>query len=69
MNFKEVNKEVLYTTDTIVNINSENIERLKNIAVGNSRKRVRLCCHNDIENSLHEMLGNAAVRLVVDMVL
>ena len=56
MNYKEINKEVLYTTDTIVTINSGDIERLKDMAASNSRKRVRLCCHNDIENILHEML-------------
>jgi len=56
MNFKEINKEVLYTTDRIVTINSEDIERLKEMAAGNLRKRVRLCCHSDSESTLHEML-------------
>ena len=56
MNFKEINEEVLYTTDRIVNISSEDIERLIAMAAGNARKRVRLCCHEDTESPLHEML-------------
>lgn len=56
MNYKEINKEVLYPTDMIVTVNSGDIKRLKSMAAGNPRKRIRLCCHHDIENTLHEML-------------
>ena len=56
MNYKEINKEVLYTTDAITTVNSRDMDMLKGMAAGNPRKRIRLCCHEDVENTLHEML-------------
>jgi cupin fold WbuC family metalloprotein len=56
MNYKEFNKEVLYTTDAITAVNAGDMERLKAMAAGNPRKRIRLCCHDDVKNALHEML-------------
>ena len=56
MNYTKVSKEVLYATDTIVTINSKDIEQLKDMAARNPRKRMRICCHNNVNNTLHEML-------------
>ena len=56
INHKTINEEVLYTTDDIVKVTPEDIASLKEIAARNKRKRVRLCCHSDMESSLHEML-------------
>lgn len=56
MNIKKINDEVFYTCDGITKISNSEIEFLKNNASGNRRKRVRLCCHRDTENLVHEML-------------
>lgn len=56
MEIKEFNEEVFYTCEEITRVNYETIKFLKNKAAGNNRKRSRLCCHKNIENTLHEML-------------
>ncbi len=56
MNYKVINEEVYYTTDSITKLEAKDIELLKLKASRNLRKRVRLCCHSDRENLLHEML-------------
>lgn len=56
MNFKKINNEVYYSQDLIVKVSANDINFLKLKAAKNSRKRVRLCAHNDILDSLHEML-------------
>ncbi|MEI7635779.1 MAG: WbuC family cupin fold metalloprotein [Syntrophus sp. (in: bacteria)] len=56
MNFKEISEEVLFTTDVVTKIDAADIEFLKCKAMGNSRKRIRVCCHLDIRDTLHEML-------------
>ena len=56
MNYKVINEEIYYTTDSITKVEAKDIEYLKAQASRTVRKRVRLCCHNDKENLLHEML-------------
>ena len=56
MNFDMINEEVLYTTDEITKINAKDINMLKSKASNNPRKRMRLCAHNNTEDTLHEML-------------
>ena len=56
MNTTIFNNEVLYAADLIVQIDSLDIEELKLKAKKNSRKRIRVCIHKDIEENIHEML-------------
>lgn len=56
MNTRVVNEEVLYADDAIVRVARPDIILLKEGAERNRRKRIRLCAHRDMEDSLHEML-------------
>ncbi|MCP4351302.1 MAG: WbuC family cupin fold metalloprotein [Desulfobacterales bacterium] len=56
MRIKQFNNEVLIADDLIVKVKDQDINMLKERAVRNSRKRIRLCAHKDTEDSLHEML-------------
>ena len=56
MNSTKINEEVLYTTDNVVRIESSDIEELKQKARQNPRKRIRICVHKDLKDSIHEML-------------
>ena len=50
------NDEVVFAIDTIVKIDKKAIIGLKKMAKLNKRRRLRLCAHKDIEDSIHEML-------------
>ncbi len=52
----EFNKEVLFATEFIVQIDASDIEDLKQKAKQNPRKRIRICAHKDTKDHLHEML-------------
>ncbi len=56
MNIKEINAEVLYTKEHITCINQKDIAILKERAMHNMSRKIRICCHKDINSSLHEML-------------
>lgn len=56
IDFTEVDKEILYTNSIITKIDDADVAFLKDRARANKRKRVRLCTHSDIDDSLHEML-------------
>jgi len=56
MNIKELNEEVLFSNDKIINVSYHDIEILKQKALSNKRKRIRLCSHDGPEDKLHEML-------------
>ena len=56
MNFTQFNEEVLYSSEAITRVSREDIEFLKEKAASNRRRRVRLCCHKDIAQAIHEML-------------
>lgn len=49
-------EEVLYSTDEIVRVGPDTLEFLKNQAALLPRRRIRLCTHPGVENSLHEMI-------------
>jgi len=53
---KEVNKEVLHASEEVVKVSEVNIAALRLRALNNDRKRIRLCCHRDVHDTLHEML-------------
>ena len=55
MPFKEVNEEVLYAEAHIAKLGREDIDYLKARVQKNSRKRIRLCLHQSVEDSVHEM--------------
>ena len=56
MHIIKVNDEVLYTDDPIVEIGRADIQELKQAALSNPRRRIRLCGHRDVGATLHEML-------------
>ena len=56
MNTISYNKEVLYATDDVVRVDASDIGELKRKARGNPRRRIRICAHKDISESIHEML-------------
>lgn len=56
MKFTKFNNEVLFSSENIVKVDAVNINELKELARLNPRKRVRLCAHKTIDESIHEML-------------
>lgn len=56
MKFTVINEEVLYTTEALTCVDGRDVELLKSMAGENSRRRIRLCAHPDILDSLHEMI-------------
>ena len=54
--FKIKNEEVLYPKSEKVELNSKDIFQLKTMATLNERKRIRLCCHKNEEETVHEMI-------------
>ncbi len=56
MRTKPFNSEVLYPDDPIVKVAERDVAWLKTQAGQNERKRIRLCAHNSVDDSLHEML-------------
>lgn len=56
MLFKEFNKEVLYANEDLARISAADIEILKQKALVNDRRRIRLCFHKDVNDTIHEML-------------
>ena len=53
--FKTVGEEIIYAQGLVVSINNGDLAMLKHIAEANPRKRVRICAHPDIDDTLHEM--------------
>lgn len=53
---KAFNPEVLYPDEEFVMVSALDVALLKKMTIANPRKRIRLCMHPGIENSLHEML-------------
>src|SRR3990172_1590735 len=56
MHITKFNDEVLYTDDPIVQVSRADIQGLKQAALSNPRRRIRLCGHRNINSTLHEML-------------
>lgn len=53
---KAFNSEVLYPDEEYVIVSALDVAVLKQMTIANPRKRIRLCAHPTVENSLHEML-------------
>jgi cupin fold WbuC family metalloprotein len=56
METRHFNDAVYVADDTIVRVTRRDIARLKELAAGTKRRRVRLCAHRDTHDALHEML-------------
>lgn len=54
--FKRLNSEVLFAQETLVEVSCADIQYLKDKAEKNERKRIRLCTHQNENDTLHEML-------------
>ena len=52
---RKESEEVYYSNDKVIGISQKDITKLKNFALKNERKRVRLCTHKSINDTLHEM--------------
>ena len=52
---KESN-EVLYSKESITKITSLDLFELKQMAKLNPRKRIRICLHNGVSDTIHEMI-------------
>src|SRR5207247_7893851 len=48
--------EVRYAIEAVITVDAEDVAQLKREAQRNPRRRVRLCAHGGIDDSLHEML-------------
>lgn len=55
LKMKRTGEEVFVADQPIVSIGRKEIEFLKQTVQTTSRKRVRLCAHRELENTLHEM--------------
>ena len=56
MKLTRESEEVLYSAESIVVVDNQDIEDLKQAAMRNRRKRIRLCTHPSVEDPLHEMI-------------
>ena len=56
MKVKRENEEVIFTSSDIATVNQSDIKRLKQLAAGNKRRRIRLCAHPDVGSKTHEMI-------------
>ena len=52
----KLNDEVLVASSPLVQLGRADIEALKQRALGNPRRRIRICAHPDTADRLHEML-------------
>ena len=53
---RQVSEEVLFTTQDLTRVTSQDIETLKQRALQTRRRRIRLCAHQDVSAAVHEML-------------
>ena len=56
MKVRVINDEVWYGEGPCVSVSASDLEVLKAQALRNSRRRVRLCAHPNVDDPLHEML-------------
>lgn len=56
MKFISASEEVYYADEQIVVVNSVDIANLKDYASNATRRKSRLCAHQNVESTLHEML-------------
>lgn len=55
MKYKKFNEEVLYPRESVVTVSACDLAFLKEAAVKNPRRRIRLCAHAGTEEKTHEM--------------
>lgn len=55
MDLKKESSEVYYSVSNIASLSKEDLDLLKSIADKNINKKVRICMHKHIEDSIHEM--------------
>ena len=55
-NFYKENDEVIYTKASIINFSAQDLSELKQMAMLNPRKRIRICLHNRVTDKVHEMI-------------
>ena len=53
--YKESN-EVLYPVEDIVTVSTSDLDELKQMALLNPSRRIRLCAHHSVEDDVHEMI-------------
>jgi cupin fold WbuC family metalloprotein len=56
MRTRPFNREVLYPDETLVCVDHGDIAQLKQLAALNERRRIRLCTHHGVHDTVHEML-------------
>ena len=56
MRFKKSNEEILFTEEYITKIDNNDIFELIDRSKFTKRKKIRLCTHGSIEDTLHEMI-------------
>ncbi len=56
MQVKRINDEVYVADEPVVKVSRDGIAMLKRLAGATRRQRVRLCAHQDTQDTLHEML-------------
>ncbi|MEO5336316.1 MAG: WbuC family cupin fold metalloprotein [Magnetospirillum sp. WYHS-4] len=54
--YVRITEEVLYTTLAGTHVDEADVAALKTMAATNARRRIRLCAHPGVEDSLHQML-------------
>tara|TARA_B110000008_G_scaffold263836_1_gene287556 strand:- start:1569 stop:2096 length:528 start_codon:yes stop_codon:yes gene_type:complete len=55
-NIYKENDEVLYTRESIFKLTAQDLVDLKEMARLNSRQRIRICSHTNINDKTHEMI-------------
>ena len=55
-NIYKENDEVLYTRESIFKLTAKDLVDLKEMARLNSRQRIRICSHTNINDKTHEMI-------------
>jgi cupin fold WbuC family metalloprotein len=56
MNIRRESEEVLYSIDEEVKVGRPDVESFTREAALTSRRRIRLCAHDSVENTVHEMI-------------
>ena len=56
MKMKEFNPEVFYSDEDYASVDRHGIDALKKTMLERRCNKIRLCCHGNIQDSLHEMV-------------
>ena len=56
MKYREINKEVFYLDDPLVQVGKQEIDFLKERVLNTAKKRIRLCAHRNEDDNIHEMI-------------